>query len=62
MIPCCIPKLLDDIRICMKLFIFPSTAIPDGPKKRAKSFVSTNPTISLNANATAEKERTRYKC
>jgi hypothetical protein len=45
----------------MTLFIFPSTAIPEGPKKRAKSFVNTKPTKNLIVMETSEKEKTLYK-
>jgi hypothetical protein len=59
--PRCIPKLAEDIRICMTLFIFPSTAIPDGPKRIANSFVNTKPTRNLIVMETSEKEKTLYK-
>ena len=45
----------------MTLFMLPSTAIPEGPKIRANSFVNTKPAKNLIVIETSEKENTLYK-
>jgi hypothetical protein len=45
----------------MVLLRLPRSAIPDGPSKSAKSFVSKKLTRNLTAIETNEKEKTLYK-
>lgn len=61
MMPRCMPKLPNEDKSWVKFFRLPKTPKPEGPKKKANSFVSAKPTKNLIAKDNAEKERTRYK-